>query len=216
MAASETSSSVSGEAVRRAEIEEQNRYLLAQQHQFRRAADIVTDAWMAFAEVEAVAVIGSVAKALWKEVPRFRDFRREGTEVWHECKDLDLALWVDSQERLRDLRRAAGRALSESYATGSGVSVAGNQLDIFLIEPGSNRYLGRLCKFNACPKGKRDCLVPGCGTVPFNQRFEDFVPRADLLAPAGYATLYRRGMGRLRSALDLPAAGSSNVLWTVA
>ena len=47
---------------------------------------------MAFPEVHAVAVIGLVAKALWKEVPRFSDFRREGIEVWHECRDLDLAL----------------------------------------------------------------------------------------------------------------------------
>jgi hypothetical protein len=30
------------------------------------------------------------------------------------------------------------------------------------------------------------------------------VPDADLLASAPYATLYRRGVGRLRSALDLP------------
>lgn len=198
--------------MRRAEIEQQNRYLLAQQRQFRMAADIVTDAWMAFAEVEAVAVIGSVAKALWKEVPRFREFRRERIEVWHECADLDLALWVDSQERLGELRRAAEQALRESCAAGTGVSVAGNQLDIFLIEPRSNGYLGRLCKFNACPKGKRDCLVPGCGTIPFNKRVADFVPHADLLAAAGYATLYKRGMGRLRSALGLPAPGSHEAL----
>jgi hypothetical protein len=45
------------------------------------AADIVTEAWTAFAEVRAVAVIGSVAAALWKEVPRFREFRRERVEV---------------------------------------------------------------------------------------------------------------------------------------
>jgi hypothetical protein len=31
-----------------------------------------------------------------------------------------------------------------------------------------------------------------------------FVPAPDLLASAEYATLYRRGAGRLRSALDLP------------
>jgi hypothetical protein len=47
--------------VRRAEIEQQNRYLLDRQRQFRIAADVVTEAWMAFPEVAAVAVIGSVA-----------------------------------------------------------------------------------------------------------------------------------------------------------
>ena len=82
--------------MRRAEIEAQGRYLLERQRQFRVAADVVTDAWMDFPEVQAVAVIGSVAKPLWKEVPRFSEFRRECIEVWHECRDLDLALWIDS------------------------------------------------------------------------------------------------------------------------
>jgi hypothetical protein len=80
--------------MRRAEIEEQN-HLLERQRQFRLAADIVTDAWMAFPEAWAIAVI--------------------------------------------------------------------------------------------------------------NKRVEGFAPRADLLAPAAHAMLYRRDDGRLRSALDLPA-----------
>jgi hypothetical protein len=79
--------------MRRAAVEEQNRLMVERQRQFRMAADVVTDAWMRFAEVQAVAVIGTVAKPLWKEVPRFREFRRERIEVWHECGDLDLALW---------------------------------------------------------------------------------------------------------------------------
>jgi hypothetical protein len=100
--------------VRRAKINEQNRYLLRLQHDFRRAADIVTDALMTFEEVEAVAVIGSVAKSLWQEVPRFAKFRRAEIEVWHECKDLDLAVWISSQHRLGTLRRARDRALREA------------------------------------------------------------------------------------------------------
>jgi hypothetical protein len=70
---------VLGEAVRRAGIEEQNRRPLERQRAFRLAADIVTDAWMAFPEVWAIAVIGSVAKPLWKEAPRFRASRRAPT-----------------------------------------------------------------------------------------------------------------------------------------
>jgi len=190
--------------MRRAVIEQQNRYMLERQRQFRAAADVVVEAWMKLPEVQAVAVIGSVARALWKEVPRCREFRREGSEVWHECGDLDLALWVDAQERLGDLRRAADHALREAYAAGTGISVVAHQLDIFLLEWGSDRYLGRLCHFNQCPKGKLDCLVPGCGAVPFNKRFAEFAPRADLLAPAQFAMLYERSVGKLRSALDLP------------
>jgi hypothetical protein len=191
--------------MRRAEIEEQNRYLLEQQRQFRLAADIVAKAWMGFEEVWAIAVIGSVAKPLWKEVPRFSAYRRQRIEVWHECGDLDLALWIESQHRLGELRRQAVRALRTAYQAGVGMSVVGHQLDVFLFEPASDRYLGRLCSFNQCPKGKRDCLVPGCGETPFNKRIADFKPRADLLAPAADAMLYRRDIGWLRSALDLPS-----------
>ena len=154
------------------------------------------------------AVIGSAAKPLWKEVPRFREFRREGIEVWHECRDLDLALWIDSQHRLRDLRRAAAIALQKAYQAGLGTSVVSQQLDVFLFEPGGNRYLGRLCEFSQCPKGKPECRVPGCGETPFNKRVADFAPRPDLLASVERAVLYRRGAGRLRSALELPTIES--------
>jgi hypothetical protein len=191
--------------MRRSQIEDQNRYLLRQQHQFRLAADVVTEAWMTFPEVRAVAVIGSVAKRLWKEIPRFTAFRRQRIEVWHECADLDLALWLDSQHRLREIRRAGDRALRTAYEAGTDISVADHQVDVFLFEPVSDAYLGRLCKFNQCPKGKSDCLVPGCGAIPFNRVFPEFVPRDDLLAGAQDALLYRRGTGRLRSAVDLPS-----------
>jgi len=191
--------------MRRAEIESQNRYLLDRQRQFRLAADIVADAWMSFPEICAIAVIGSVAKPLWKEVPRFRELRRSGIELWRECGDLDLAVWVDSQRRLGQLRQAATRALREAFEAGAGMSVASHQLDVFLFEPGSDRYLGRLCSFNQCPKGKRDCLVPGCGEIPFNKRVDGFEPHDDLLTPSVDAMLYRREAGRLRSALDLPS-----------
>lgn len=190
--------------MKRREIDEQNERMLARQREFRLAADVVTDAWMGFSEVQAVAVIGSVAKALWKEVPRFSDFRRAGIEVWHECGDLDLAVWIDSQHRLGSLRRAAGAALRAAFERGVGISVANHQLDVFLVEPGSDRYLGRLCDFNACPKGKPDCAVPGCGDTPFNKKVFEFEPSSDLLEPARYSMIYQRGQGRLRSALDLP------------
>jgi hypothetical protein len=108
------------------------------------------------------------------------------------------------QHRLGDLRRASSRALHKAFTSGAGISVADRQFDAFLFEPGSDRYLGRLCKFNTCPKGKWDCLVPGCGAVPFNEILPDFAPTADLLASVESAMLFRRGVGRIRSALELP------------
>src|SRR5690349_16336211 len=105
--------------MRRAEIEQQNRYLLRQQREFRMAADVVADAIAAFAEVQAVAVIGSVAKRLWKEVPRFSEYRRARIEVWHECRDLDLAVWLDSQHRLEEMRRTLAQSLTAAFKAGT-------------------------------------------------------------------------------------------------
>jgi len=191
--------------MRRAKIEEQNDRMVRQQREFRIAADVVTRCWMAFPEVQAIAVIGSVAKPLWKEVPRFSEFRKQRIQIWHECGDLDLALWIDSQHRLGELRRARDRALREAFESGVGISVANHQVDVFLFEPQTDRYLGRLCSFSQCPKGKPPCLVPGCGGTPFNKQIADFLPRADLLASAADAMLYRRGAGVLRSARELPS-----------
>lgn len=196
--------------MRSAAIAEQNRFMLERQRQFRMAADVVAEAFASFDEVQSVAVIGSVAKRLWKEVPRFREFRRAHIEVWHECGDLDLAVWISSQARLGALRRARDLALRRAFEAGAGLSVTGHQVEVFLIEPGTDRYLGRLCSFSTCPKGKRDCLVPGCGTIRFNKRVAGFKPRDDLLAAAEEAMLYRRGAGRLRSALDLPTVSADD------
>jgi hypothetical protein len=80
---------------------------------------------------------------------------------------------------------------------------------VFLIEPVSDRYLGRLCYFNACPKDKQDCMVPGCGTIRLNKKVDGFKQSADLLEPARHEMLFERSKGRLRSALDLPIASES-------
>lgn len=191
--------------MRRSEIEEQNQILLRQQRQFRLAADVVTDALMDFPDVRAIAVIGSVAQKLWKEIPRFSEFRRARIEVWHECADLDLAVWLDSQNTLGAMRRALAQALNNAFKAGVDMSVTAHQVDVFLFELGSDRYLGRLCRYSTCPKGKLDCLVPGCGTIPFNKVVEGFRPYADIVASAVDTMLYERGRGRLRSALDLPS-----------
>ena len=190
--------------MRRAKIEQQNEYLLIQQRRFRVAADVVTDAWMAFPEVHAVAVIGSVAKPLWKGDSKVQRIPPAAYRGLARCGDLDLALWIDSQHRLGELRRRRDRALREAFEAGADTSVAGHQVDVFLFEPHSDRYLGRLCSFSHCPNGKPDCMVPGCGATPFNKRLADFTPRPDLLASAGQTMLYERAKGLLRSALELP------------
>ena len=187
----------------RAGIEEQNRLLLDRYRHFRLAADAVTATWQSHPHAMAVSLIGSVARDPWKEVPRFTPYRRARIELWHECKDLDLALWLSDLSDLNALRRksaAAVRKLMERRRIG----VAAHQVDVFILEPGTDRYLGRLCAFNACPKGKRECLVPGCGETPFLRQHEEFEWWADTLAPGKAVRLFDRASGTVATAAGLP------------
>lgn len=101
--------------------------------------------------------------------------------------------------------------MRQAYELGKGTGIVTEQLDTFLFAAGSDNYLGRLCRYNECPKGKPQCLVPGCGAVPLNKRIAEFEPHADLLAAVSYSMLYQRGSGRLRSALDLPTVDAGAV-----
>lgn len=184
-------------------IAEQNRLLLRRYHEFRSAADAVVAAWRAHEEVAAVALIGSLAVVPWQEVPRFSTYRRAGIALWHECNDLDLALWLTDLGDLNGLRRAKDRALRELYEkTSSGV--ASHHVDAFILEPGTDRYLGRLCGFNRCPKKKPECRAPGCGATKFLQQIEDFRWRPDSLAADRSLRLFDRESGHLARAANLP------------
>lgn len=100
------------------------------------------------------------------------------------------------------LRRQAG---DKVFPRGQAYHRQGRVRLLDLIEPGTDRYLRRPCHFATCPKGRRECAVPGCGATSFLRQHDEFAPGDDLLAPARSAMLYRRGEGRLRSALDVSA-----------
>jgi hypothetical protein len=83
--------------------------------------------------------------------------------------------------------------------------VANHEIDIFLLEPGSDRYLGRLCKFATCPKGKPECEVTGCGREPFLRQHERFVFWHRALDEDRCVRLYSRAEGIIRRAAELPS-----------
>lgn len=62
------------------------------------------------------------------------------------------------------------------------IGVAHHQVDVFLLDA-SGKYLGRLCRFNRCPKHKPQCRVDGCGRLPFLQQHDGFVLDAESLRP---------------------------------
>ena len=165
------------------EIEEQNQHALKRQLAFREAAYAVAAALAKISAVRKVMLFGSVATALRKEVPRFRRLRRTGIEIFHECKDVDLAVWVNDFADLRALKKAAARALNEWHSLHPNLpGVAHHQVDIFLLDASSNEFRGNLCHYGECPKGKPECAVPGCGAAPFVQIRSHMNFRPDALA----------------------------------
>jgi hypothetical protein len=173
--------------------------MLARQASFRRAAKVVAAELATVPEVRAITLFGSVARALEREVPRFQPFRHHRIEVLHECRDIDLAVWIDRFDRLAALNRMRSRAVANLFRD-AGIGVAHHQVEIFLFGQGWHDYRGRLCTFGQCPKGKVDCLTPGCGHELFLKQHADFV-----LAPGALAAgipLYERAGRADRSEVD--------------
>jgi hypothetical protein len=76
-------------------------------------------------------------------VPRFAPYKQLRLPIAHECKDVDLAAWVSRLDGLDELQRARGRVVGKIVAEcGHGPAV--HEIEVFLLEPGTNRYLGRL------------------------------------------------------------------------
>ncbi len=174
------------------EIGEENLLMKRRQREFRLAAECIAGEFGRLPEVLKVVLFGSVAVPLKKEVPRFRKFRRAGVAIWHECKDVDLAVWISGLDRLKQLQNARSKALNELFAA-TEIGVAHHQVEVFLMEPRTDRYLGRLCWYGVCPKGKRDCNVPGCGSAKLLKQDAGFKWRASALAPGRTVTLFERG-----------------------
>jgi hypothetical protein len=188
----------------KAQIVAEESRLLERQRAFRRVADCLATALAQCRDVEAIALIGSVARPLRREVPRFAPYKQLRLPIAHECKDVDLAAWISRLDGLDELRRARGRIVGDVVAEfGHGPAV--HEIEVFLLEPDTNRYLGRLCYFRQCPAGKRDCLAAGCGRQPFLKQHDDFSFWPQALAEDAAIRLYDRGGGGvIARAADLP------------
>ncbi len=189
-----------------AAIAKEEQWLLERQRVFRVVADRLTAALARCNDIEAIALIGSVARPLRREVPRFAPYKQLRLPIAHECKDVDLAVWVSRVDRLDELRRARGRVINEIIAErGHGPAV--HEIEVFLLEPITDRYLGRLCYFRQCPAGKRDCLAVGCGQHQFLKQHDDFSFWPEAIAEGAAVRLYdRAGGGIIAQAADLPLA----------
>jgi len=177
------------------QIRDQRALLERERREFRRAAERVAAALAEAPEVRRIVLFGSVATPPPDEVPRFCEYRQAGILLPHECKDADLAVWLDDLGNLDGLRKKTSRSLARLFEE-EDIGVAHHQLDVFLFEPGTNRHLGRLCHFNQCPKKKPECLVPDCGRVSFLRQIEGFSLRPNAIDAARSVLLYDRDSAR--------------------
>jgi hypothetical protein len=175
------------------EIEETDGQMARRHAQFRLAGERVAAAFAALAPVQRVVLFGSVAQPLYRELPRLAAFRRARAEIWHECKDRDLAVWLSDLGCLRDLQKARASALNQLFRE-QNVGVAHHQVDTFIVEPITDRYLGNLCSFATCPKGKPECAYPDCGAVPLLRVDEGFEFQPDALLPDRSVVLFDRSV----------------------
>lgn len=155
------------------EIQEENQRTQKRHEDFRLAAEAVAQAFGQISSVKKVVLFGSVAQPLREEIQRYRKYRRAGIPTLHVCKDIDLAVWVSNAFCLRAMQKARSRALSLLFDAHN-IGVAHHQVDVFIMEHSSDCYLGRLCTYSLCPKGKPECRVPGCGSTPLLRQHEDF------------------------------------------
>ena len=161
-------------------IRDENRAMLRRQEQFHLAAQYITGRLADIPEVQKVVLFRSVVSPLEKEIPRFREFRRAGIAICHACQDVDMAVWVSDLGCLKAIQKARSQGLIDLLAE-KHIGVAHHQVDIFLMPSRTNRYLGRLCIFGSCPKGKDTCRVAGCGEPKFLQQHEGFTFAPDIL-----------------------------------
>ena len=176
------------------EVEEENARSRRRHEQFRIAADALANVFSHSPAVDRVVLFGSVAMPLRWDAARSRRFRRAGAALLHECKDVDLAVWVNDVATLDALRKDVSRTANDLWDL-FGIGVAHHQFDVFLLEPGTDRYLGRLCHFGTCPKGKPECLVPGCGAAPFLRQHERFAFDPRSLGEDTAVVLFDRARG---------------------
>jgi hypothetical protein len=174
------------------EFEEDNLRNLKKHKDFRIAAKYVADLIKDVPEVVKIVLFGSVGLPLQKEYSRFRKYKRFGKEMYHECKDVDLAVWVNDFNCLKQILKTRNRS-SLTLFDEKQIGIAHHQIEIFIFAPDNNQYIGRLCIFNECQKeGKKECRVPGCGEILFVKKIEGFTLYDDALAAEKSILLYQR------------------------
>jgi hypothetical protein len=174
-------------------ILEVNTQSVLRQCLLRWAGRSVAIAMSELPEIHKVVEFGTVAQPLTKEVSRLYD----DVKVFHECQDLDLAVWTSDLSRLKQLKSAAKRGITSLGHTPCGY-VPCQHLDVHLFDAAVGEYRGRLCFFDDCPRRNRpQCFFKNCGAAQSLGQFPNYRFNPAQFEAEPKVTLFDRGTGYL-------------------
>ena len=170
----------------------ENIRMLHRRDEFRRVGEAVAQRLAEVPAVRRIVLFGSTVGQLRKELPRSGRFRRAGIEVWHECRNVNLAVWLDDLEYTQTLQQTRRSAVVEALARKK-LDLDEQHVDIMLMQ-GEDECLGFLCCFDECPcAGKYDCLMTGCGATPRVRPLRGRQFHIERVPADRKTTLYERG-----------------------
>jgi predicted nucleotidyltransferase len=155
-------------------IDEENARRRTVQENFRAAADEVARAFAGIDSVTRIVLFGSVAAELPMEVSEERRFAESGAVFLHQCRDVDLAVWMDTNHPMKDLQRRRIEALRRLHELRD-IGVPHHRVDVYILDGREGTYRGRLCEYRKCPEGKYVCDTRGCGGIPHLRVHEGFI-----------------------------------------
>jgi hypothetical protein len=104
---------------------------------------------------------------------------------------IHLAVWISDVSQLPSLQDTVYRTFGGLEAA-MGLDLKRREIELSLLEPDTDRYLGRLCRFPKCPAKKPECRVTGCGDFPFLQQLPCFRFPMEELSPDRSVVLFDR------------------------
>ena len=179
--------------VTRGEIAREDRLMLVRQDQFRKAARLLTKKLADMPPVRKVVLFGSVALPLWKEVPRHSRMHSRRIKIFHECQNIDLAVWVSTPSIADTIRRAHSAVVNELLDNEVHFQIAHHFFSTHLIDQATGKYHGMVCHYGQCPKRQKEaCRVPGCGEHKFVRVLPEFQLKPERLHMLNSQILFER------------------------
>ena len=155
-----------GHALSPTGIARQDDGLLRRYRDFRRAADALAAAWRSHPEEAAVTLIGSVRRSLGRKCRALHPIGERGSRCGTNART-SISRYGS---RTRATLTAFAGPTPKPYAwcgTKKPSGVASHEVDAFVLEPGTDRYLGRLCDFNYVPRARPSVWCRAVGSRSF-------------------------------------------------